>query len=123
MTDLQSQVEKAWAAKRPLFHRCMSIFPFEFRRKADALVSEGTCWLVSFPYPAPGQSEGRLWYHFMLDSWVWGEVGMLGGWDVGQSFKVAPKYTSFDDIEGVCREIERITHKLVGESSLSSLDL
>lgn len=48
---------------------------------------------------------------------------MLGGWAVGQSFKVAPKYTSFDDIEGVCREIERITHKLVGESSWSSLEI
>lgn len=79
-------------------------------------MSEGTCWLVSFPYTAPGQEEGRLWYHFMLDSWVWGEVGMLGGWAVGQSFNVVPKYNSFEDIKGVCESIESITAEHLGES-------
>jgi hypothetical protein len=78
-------------------------------------VSEGTCWLVSFPFTAPGQAEGRLWYHFMLDSWVWGKVGMIGGWAVGQSFRVDPKYTCFEDIEGVCQEIEDTTNKHIGE--------
>jgi hypothetical protein len=79
------------------------------------IVSEGTCWLVSFPYTTPDQAKGRLWYHFMLDSWVWGEVGMLGGWAVGQSFKVAPKYNTFEDIEGVCQEIEDMTSQHLGE--------
>jgi len=40
---------------------------------------------------------------------------MLGGWAVGQSFKVDPTYTCFEDIEGVCQEIEDITNKHIGE--------
>lgn len=55
----------------------------------------------------------------MLDSWVWGKVGMLGGWAVGQSFKVDPKYTCFEDIVGVCQEIEDITSKHIGEYCFS----
>jgi kynureninase len=113
MTDLRSNVEKAWDAKKPLFHRRESSLLCQDRAELIA-VSEGTCWLVSFPYTAPRQAEGRSWYHFMLDSWVWGEVGMLGGWAVGQSFKNAPVYTSFEDIERVCQEIEAITQKNQG---------
>jgi hypothetical protein len=56
----------------------------------------------------------------MLDSWVWGEVGMLGGWAVGQSFKVDPKYTCLEDIEGICQGIEDITKKHIGEYRLRS---
>jgi hypothetical protein len=40
---------------------------------------------------------------------------MLGGWAVGQSFKVAPKYNTFEDIEGVCQEIEDMTSQHLGE--------
>lgn len=47
---------------------------------------------------------------------------MLGGWAVGQSFKNAPKYTSFEDIEGVCREIETITRKTQSELGPYSQD-
>lgn len=113
MSDLQSNVIKAWEAKRPLLHR-RKVPSIELVH-ALMTVSEGTCWLVSFPYTAPGQAEGRMWYHFMLDSWVWGEVGMLGGWAVKKSFKVGPKYTCFEEIKGICQKIEDITHRFSGE--------
>lgn len=79
-------------------------------------VSEGTCWLVSLPYPDNADKpEGRHWYHILLDSWIWGEVGEYGGWVVGQRFHGPAKYNSIEEIQDICREVEKISHATSGE--------
>lgn len=81
-------------------------------------MSEGTCWLVSLPYPEKAaRPDGEHWYHVLLDAWIWGQVGSLGGWAVGQSFKVPATYNSIEEVQQLCGEIDAASHGIEGELS------